>query len=305
MTDEVDASDHPPVPDAPRRRRSVAIGVVVALVFVVLDQITKEIAEATLQPGRYVPWIGEHIGWQLVYNPGGAFGIRMPQWIFLLVTVVVVLVVGRALPRTGSRLTATAYGLLLSGALGNVVDRLVRDGPADGPAFGGGSVVDFVAWGTFPRFNVADSAITVGFVLLVIALWREERHAAVVFGADDGVEEADTDLSASPDPGGPDRGGAVVVRYPDQDGAGTDDPEPDVADPVDHDPADADPAERDPGPADRGRVDSDPADAEPADRGAIDSEPTADRRSDDLGDAAHPGEATAGEADPDDDPTVR
>ena len=175
------ADDHHPS-DAQTRgnRRSLVLGFSVALVFVVLDQVTKEIAESLLELGRFVPLLGEHIGWQLVYNQGGAFGVAAPHWLFLIVTVIVVVVVARALPRTSSRLTATAYGLLLAGAIGNVIDRLFRPSApdvADAPDFGGGAVVDFVAWGTFPRFNVADSAITVGFVLLVIALWREERRA--------------------------------------------------------------------------------------------------------------------------------
>lgn len=161
-------------------RRSLAIGLTVALVFAALDQATKQVAESLLELGEFVSLYGEHIGWQLVYNQGGAFGVGAPHWLFLIVTVIVFVVVVRALPRTPSRLTATAYGLLLAGAVGNVIDRLFRapapttQNPAD---FGGGAVVDFVAWGTFPRFNVADSAITVGFVLLVIALWAEERRA--------------------------------------------------------------------------------------------------------------------------------
>ena len=160
-------------------RRSLVIGLAVAVVFAALDQVTKQIAESLLELGEFVSLYGEHIGWQLVYNQGGAFGVGAPHWLFLIVTVIVFVVVVRALPRTSSRLTATAYGLLLAGALGNVIDRLFRapapttQDPAD---FGGGAVVDFVAWGTFPRFNVADSAITVGFALLVIALWAEERR---------------------------------------------------------------------------------------------------------------------------------
>ena len=151
------------------------VGLLVAVVLVLLDQLTKQLAESILVPGRFVPWIGSDIGWQLVYNPGGAFGIPAPHWLFLLVTVGVVVLVARVLPRTPTLLAAAAYGLLLGGAIGNVLDRLLRAG---GEGFGTGHVVDFVAWGTFPRFNVADSAITVGFVLLVFALLQEERQAA-------------------------------------------------------------------------------------------------------------------------------
>ena len=154
---------------------AVAVGLSTAAVLIVLDQATKQLVEAVLVPGRFVPWLGPDIGWQLIYNPGGAFGLPLPHWVFLVVTVGVLVLVGRVLPQTPTLLGATAYGMLLAGAVGNVMDRLLRPG---GEAVGSGYVVDFVAWGTFPRFNVADSAITVGFVLLVIALYREERLAA-------------------------------------------------------------------------------------------------------------------------------
>jgi signal peptidase II len=153
------------------------VGLVVAAVVVVVDQATKQLALEHLEPGRFVPWLSDAIGWQLVFNPGGAFGVGAPHWIFLIVTVIVVVVVARSLPRCHTITIATAYGLLLAGAIGNVIDRLFRPGGPDRPAFGGGEVVDFVAWGTFPRFNVADSAITVGFLLLVLGLLLEERIA--------------------------------------------------------------------------------------------------------------------------------
>jgi signal peptidase II len=212
------------------RRRSLAIGSIVALVLIVLDQVTKEIAEALLEHGRFVPLLGEHIGWQLVYNQGGAFGIPAPHWIFLIVTVIVVVVVARALPRTRSKVTATAYGMLLAGAVGNVIDRIFREGATD--VFGGGAVVDFVAWGTFPRFNVADSAITVGFALLVIGLWREERRhheearaaETLAQGASEGTGAGHVTVLAS------DTEGDDVASVPDRTdeavaAAGQDDPE--------------------------------------------------------------------------------
>jgi signal peptidase II len=156
----------------------VRVGLLVATAFIVLDQATKELAEALLEPATFVSLIGDGVGWQLVYNPGGAFGLPAPAWLFIVVTVVVTAIVARTLPHTRSYLQASAYGLLLAGALGNAIDRVVRPSTTGRDGFFDGEVVDFVAWGTFPRFNVADSAITVGFVLLVVALWREEREHA-------------------------------------------------------------------------------------------------------------------------------
>lgn len=161
----------------PSRRRPglLVLGLVIGVVVTVIDQLVKEWVLEVLRPGVFVPFLGDGIGWQLVFNPGGAFGVPAPAWIFLTVTVIVVVVVVRLLPRASSAWQASGFGLLLAGALGNVIDRLIR--PGDGN-FGGGHVVDFVAWGSFPRFNVADAAITVGFVLLVATMLIDERRQA-------------------------------------------------------------------------------------------------------------------------------
>lgn len=173
MTDQ-----QPAAADAPRPawRFPVVFGLLVAAAVIVLDQATKVLAEHHLDLGEFVPLIGDAVGWQLVYNPGAAFGMPVPVWVLLIVTLLIVAIVARALPRTESLLQAAAYGLLLAGGLGNGIDRLVRPNRiGEVTGFFQGDVVDFVAWGTFPRFNVADSAITVGFVLLTVALWLEER----------------------------------------------------------------------------------------------------------------------------------
>ncbi|GGI04355.1 signal peptidase II [Egicoccus halophilus] len=174
-------TDAPPAADAtsrPASRLPTQVALLLAAAVVVLDQATKEIAEAALGMGEYAPLFGDAVGWQLVYNPGAAFGLPAPAWLFLVVTVLVTVIVARALPRTTSLLPACAYGLLLAGALGNAIDRLVRPNVVgERSGFFQGDVVDFVAWGNFPRFNVADAAITVGFVLLALALWREEQEA--------------------------------------------------------------------------------------------------------------------------------
>jgi signal peptidase II len=188
------ASDAPGSGVAPSRGGiafGTLLGLVVTASLVVLDQASKSLVLAGLTPGRTVvlfttPRLGGSlpgipVGLQLVFNPGGAWGLPAPHWVFLVVTVVVVAVVLRSLPQVPTVLQAVSYGMLLAGALGNAIDRVLRAGDST-IAFGGGYVVDWVAWGTFPRFNVADASISVGFVLLVIALLRDDRVAA----ADDG-----------------------------------------------------------------------------------------------------------------------
>ncbi|MBY5163203.1 signal peptidase II [Salsipaludibacter albus] len=185
----VDVPDAEPAETA-ASRRSLALGLGVAAAVVVLDQVVKYVVEQVLDPGVFVPWLSDDIGWQLVYNDGGAFGLPMPSWFFLVVTTVVVVVVVRNLPRVVRALPTVAYGLLLAGALGNVIDRLVRAGDPGDPRFLHGHVVDFVAWGSFPRFNVADAAITIGFVLLAWDLWRT--------GEDGGLPGTSSDDATGP-----------------------------------------------------------------------------------------------------------
>jgi len=143
----------------------------VAFVVVALDQLVKELALAVLEPGRFVPLLGPRIGWQLIFNPGASFGIPLPPLVFPLVTLLVLVTIVRSLPAEPAPFVVSAQALVLGGAIGNVIDRMVRPG-AGGPF--GGYVVDFVAWGSFPRFNVADAAITVGVVLFMLAVLRDE-----------------------------------------------------------------------------------------------------------------------------------
>ena len=149
----------------------------VAFIVVVLDVFTKELALALLQPGRFVPWIGADVGWQLVFNPGAAFGLRLPPIVFPIVTLVLIGIIGRALSEGQHPLAVVAQGLVVGGAIGNIIDRLAR--PGDGSLVGG-FVVDFVAWGAFPRFNVADAAITVGVALFILMTFLAERAERAV-----------------------------------------------------------------------------------------------------------------------------
>jgi signal peptidase II len=136
-------------------------GIVVAVV--ALDQATKAWAVSTL-PGHPDSIIGDTLQLELTRNRGSAFSLfqTVTPLLAALALVVAVFLV-RAVRRTDDRVMLVALALVLGGALGNVADRLFRS-----PGWFRGAVVDFISVRRFPTFNVADSAITVGAVLLVL-----------------------------------------------------------------------------------------------------------------------------------------
>lgn len=152
-----------------------------------LDQLTKVVALRELSETERVPLVGDLLGLRLVFNPGAALSIANGQtWLLTVVATVVVVVVVRASRRLGSRGWAVALGLLLGGALGNLVDRFFRE-----PGFARGHVVDFLAYGNVFVGNVADIAIVgaAGLIMLLavrgIALdgTREDATTAADAGA--------------------------------------------------------------------------------------------------------------------------
>lgn len=149
---------------------AVPVGLLVAAAGWILDQATKQAAVLALSDGSTVDVPGP-LFLRLTYNPGAAFGLGVPWWVFPIVTAVFVVLVSRNLPRSSSALEPFAYGLLLAGALGNLTDRLLRPHPE---GFARGEVVDFIASTFWPTFNVADVCITVGFLMVVIAAFRQD-----------------------------------------------------------------------------------------------------------------------------------
>jgi len=134
---------------------------------VLLDQLTKWVVLENIRFGETI-YVAPFWNWVLTYNPGAAFSFlaAQPGWQRWLFTVLALAVAGwialelRKHPE--QRLLSLALALIMGGALGNVIDR-VRFG----------AVVDFVQWHAagyyWPAFNVADSAITLGGLLLVFS----------------------------------------------------------------------------------------------------------------------------------------
>ncbi len=134
----------------------------IAAAVIALDQYTKALVRAHLPLNvswNPIAWLDPIVTLTHVQNTGAAFGL-LPQFggMFILIAIVVVLLIilfYRQLAQ-GSFLLQMAFGLQLGGALGNLCDRLAR-----------GYVTDFIDFRWWPVFNVADSAIVVGTILLV------------------------------------------------------------------------------------------------------------------------------------------
>ena len=160
--------------DSERATARTAIAIV--LLVVVVDQVTKLLAERHLVP-RHTPHdvIGEFLRFTLTYNPGAAFGMHLGEssrWIFMVLTVLIVgflVRLYRSLPG-GERTLKLAIASVIGGAIGNFLDR-VRN--VEG-------VVDFIDVGVgevrFWTFNIADMAVSLGAVCLVLLLWRYESR---------------------------------------------------------------------------------------------------------------------------------
>lgn len=160
-----------PEHDLPPRR--IALLAVLATIVVVFDLITKIIAVALLTPYEPTPILGGVVYFTLIRNPGAAFGMADSMtWLLSLIVIAVIVAIIRMAKRLRSTAWAVSLGLILGGALGNLIDRIFRS-----PGFLRGHVVDFVSLFEprgehFAIFNVADSAITIGGILLVITALR-------------------------------------------------------------------------------------------------------------------------------------
>lgn len=147
------------------------VSLLVALVILVIDQLTKWWSLERLDDGRVIDVIWT-LRFRLVFNEGMSFSLGQGLgWLVGVIgigVVIVLLVWAGRLESTGQRI---AVGAVLGGAIGNLVDRIFRadDGPLSG------AVVDFVDLQWWPVFNVADMALVIGVISLVLLLAREDH----------------------------------------------------------------------------------------------------------------------------------
>ena len=139
-----------------------------------LDQLSKAWVVSELGDGRTIELVGS-LRLRLTMNYGSAFSLANGRGALIsLLALVVVAVLLRTGRHARSPVMAVALGLVVGGALGNLLDRAFRAG--DG--FLGGGVVDFVDLQWWPVFNLADSAIVVGAIALFVVQWREGEPRA-------------------------------------------------------------------------------------------------------------------------------
>ncbi|MFE9329905.1 signal peptidase II [Streptomyces sp. NPDC006925] len=152
----------------PRRRRRIGVLAAVAGFAFALDLVSKLVVVAELENHAPIELLGSWLQLSVIRNPGAAFGLGEALTLVLsAIAVAVVVVIARIARKLYSLPWAIALGLLLGGACGNLADRIFR-----APGVFQGAVVDFIAPKHFAVFNLADSAIVCGGVLIVLLSFR-------------------------------------------------------------------------------------------------------------------------------------
>ena len=137
-----------------------------ALFIVLLDQLTKYLIKQNFQLNTSIPIIKNILHLTYITNTGSAFGLfKSLNPIFVLFSIIVIIAIfyytGKKI-KNNERLLQFAVGLLLGGTIGNLIDRLLY-----------GAVIDFIDFRIWPVFNIADSAVTISVVFLIILLWKK------------------------------------------------------------------------------------------------------------------------------------
>jgi signal peptidase II len=148
------------------RRTDLLVALGLALAVFVLDQGLKAIVQGSMRLGESIPVIPGFLSITYIRNHGGAFGILGGSQVLLLVgsAVAVGVVLWMLLAGQRSRLATLACGLILGGAAGNLLDRLIT-----------GEVTDYVHFSFWYVFNAADAAITIGVATLILSTFRMQE----------------------------------------------------------------------------------------------------------------------------------
>lgn len=146
----------------------------IAAIVIILDQLTKYLVRANMQPGDRIPVIGDWMSINYVQNTGTAFSMfRGNQFVTIFLTSVMIIfciifIVKEA--RDGQVLVSTLFTLVAAGGISNMIDRLTL-----------GFVTDMISCGSFAVFNIADIGVTCGCILTMIVLvlfYKDDKEEA-------------------------------------------------------------------------------------------------------------------------------
>ena len=140
----------------------------IAFLIVIIDQLTKFLITSKLAFSESIPIIKNVFHLTLIKNFGVGFGLfNAPQarWVLTIISIIIIIIIlyyYKAIPK--KYLPVISASLVLGGAIGNVIDRFLF-----------GFVIDFLDFRIWPAFNIADSAITIGVIGLIIYFWRVKK----------------------------------------------------------------------------------------------------------------------------------
>lgn len=140
---------------------------------IILDQLSKYLTRTYLQLGQSVDIWGSFLRFTHLQNTGAAFSLSLPNQgynriFFIGVSILATALIIYLLLKATYKLQVWAFGLVLGGALGNLIDRIIFGGVTDFADF---DIPDMFGMQRFPVFNVADSAIFIGMLLLIIDMF--------------------------------------------------------------------------------------------------------------------------------------
>jgi len=155
--------------------KQMMIGIAIVVALIIIDQVTKTIVVKNIKGQDNVVFIKNFITFTYVENDGGAWGVLSGRmWLFYAITIFAIGLFGYMMKNfdlKGNLLYSLSVSLMLSGTIGNFIDRLFRK-----------IVVDFIdvdifSYRSFPVFNVADMCLTVGVCLLIVdILFNKNSH---------------------------------------------------------------------------------------------------------------------------------
>lgn len=136
----------------------------IVLAVIITDQAAKFLITRLLQASASYTVIPRILKFTFIYNTGAGFGIFQGRnSIFIFVSLAIIGIILFFIDRiVKKKWLAIPFSLILGGAIGNLIDRIVR-----------GYVVDFIDFSIWPAFNIADSAISIGAVILIFYTWKD------------------------------------------------------------------------------------------------------------------------------------